>query len=246
MTLAIEVLGVTVESAGTPVLVNVNLSVATGESVVVAGPSGAGKSTLLRLVLGLAPPSAGIVRLRGRTVSEGRRVEVPPAERGLGMVFQDLALWPHLTVHGNLAFALDAARVARDAREERIERTLELVGLHGHARRRPGELSGGERQRVAIARVLVQEPDAILFDEPLANLDVARKRELVELFRHLLRERSASAIYVTHDPREAAMLADRVAILERGRVVQVGTHRELLESPATPFAEAFAAEMPER
>ena len=243
MTFALEVEDVVVLHGPVRALDGVRLSVAAGEVIAVAGPSGAGKTTLLRVLLGLSAPLAGAVRIEGRTVSEGGRVLVPPEDRRLSMVFQDLALWPHLTVHGNLAFGLEARGVPRPEREQKIHGALALVGLAGHARRTPGELSGGERQRVALARALVQEPAAILFDEPLSNLDVALKREILGLLRALLGERRLPAIFVTHDPREAAALAARVAILERGRIVQVGTADELLASPATAFTRAFAEEM---
>jgi iron(III) transport system ATP-binding protein len=235
----IELVDVAARRGPAQVLERVSLSIGAGEVLALAGPSGAGKSTLLRLVLGLDAPSAGEVRLRGRTVSRERRIVVPPEERGLGMVFQDLALWPHFSVHENLAFGLSARDVPRSAREARIAEALRAVGLAAAARRKPGDLSGGERQRVAIARALVTEPDAVLFDEPLANLDVALKRDLCGLLRRLLHERHVSALYVTHDPREAAALADRIAILEAGRVTQVGTATELRAAPLTPFVRAF-------
>jgi iron(III) transport system ATP-binding protein len=240
----IELTGITVVQGAARVLDDVSLAVLAGEIVVLSGPSGAGKTTLLRVLAGLAAPAAGTVRLRGRAVSADRRTIIAPEERNLAMVFQDLALWPHLTVQGNLAFALESRGIERDLRESRIHDALSHVGLADHLRRYPGELSGGERQRVAIARALVQEPQAVLFDEPLSNLDVVLKRELTELFRRLLRERRMPALYVTHDPREAAALADRVAILEGGRIVQVGTMAELAASPATAFVRAFAEATP--
>jgi ABC-type Fe3+/spermidine/putrescine transport system ATPase subunit len=171
---------------------------------------------------------------------------VSPEDRNLSMVFQDLALWPHLSVHNNLAFALEARGVERELREQKIRATLQLVGLAGHAERYPGDLSGGERQRVAIARALVQDPAAILFDEPLGSLDVALKREMLGLLRALLRDEHRTAIYVTHDPREAVELADRIAVLEQGTIVQAGTAEELRASPATAFVRAFTEELPYR
>jgi len=164
---------------------------------------------------------------------------VPPEERGLAVVFQDLALWPHLTVRGNLGFGLAARRVPHREREGRIGGILERLGIADKADRYPGGLSGGERQRVAIARALVLEPRAILLDEPLSNLDVTLKRELLALFRELFREEGSTALYVTHDLREAASLGDRIAVMASGRIAQVGTFDELCASPANPFVRSL-------
>jgi ABC-type Fe3+/spermidine/putrescine transport system ATPase subunit len=151
------------------------------------------------------------------------------------VVFQDLALWPHLDVTGNLAFGLSAQGVARAEREERVRAILARVGLADRATSHPGALSGGERQRVAIARALVLQPRAVLLDEPLSNLDAHLKRELLGFFAELLRERATTALYVTHDLREAAALADRIAVMESGRVVQAGSLEDLRGNPASPF-----------
>jgi iron(III) transport system ATP-binding protein len=244
MTTALEAIGLTAAHGASRVLDGVSLAVAAGEILALAGPSGAGKSTLLRVLLGLSVPIGGEVRLRGRVATVGTRLIIPPEERNLGMVFQDLALWPHLSVHGNLAFVLEARGASRATRELRIAEALAHVGLSAFAHRRPGDLSGGERQRVAIARALVAEPDAVLLDEPLANLDIALKRDLCGLLGRVLRERSIGVLYVTHDPREAAALADRIAVLEEGRLVQVGTAEELRAAPATPFVRAFVEDRP--
>jgi iron(III) transport system ATP-binding protein len=213
------------------ILRGVTLKVVASETLALVGPSGAGKSTVLRHVLGFAVPTSGTVRIAGRIASDLGRIAVPPEERGLGVVFQDLALWPHMTIEGNLGFA------APD--RDRIAEMLERVGLADKARRYPGELSGGERQRAAIARALVTSPALILLDEPLASLDVVLRDELVVLFRELLRDRTV--LYVTHDPREVAALADRVAAIEGGAITQTGTPAELVASPATPFVERVAA-----
>jgi len=229
--------------ASAEVLSGLSLEITEGEVLALLGPSAAGKTTALRMMLGLVAPGRGTVRLRGEVVSAGGRILRPPEERNLAVVFQDLALWPHLTVHGNLAFGLAARGVRRTEREARIAAMLGRVDLAASARRRPGELSGGERQRVAIARALVLEPDAVLLDEPLTNLDVGLRGELLGLFAELLRERRATAVYVTHDPREAARLGDRIAVLERGRIVQVGTFDALRASPATAFVRAVLEEL---
>ena len=216
------------------------VSLVFGAKVVgIAGPSGSGKTTLLRMVLGLDAPTTGTVRIDGHVVSRAGRIDVLPEERNVAMVFQDLALWPHLSVHGNLAFGLRARGIAKAERERRIAQALSWVGLDSKASRAPNDLSGGERQRVAIARALVLEPAAVLLDEPLGSLDVALKDELLGLLGKVLRERALPVLYVTHDPREAAQLADRIVVLERGHVSQQGTLAELRAAPATAFVEAF-------
>ncbi len=164
-----------------------DLSVESGRVLALLGPSGCGKTTVLRLILGLEAPDSGTVYLGDRIVSEGGRILVAPEERELAVVFQDLALWPHLDVRGNLNFGLVARGISANERESRINAVLERLGLVDMGNRYPGQLSGGERQRVAIARALVLEPRAVLLDEPLSNLDVTLKRELLSLFRSLFR-----------------------------------------------------------
>lgn len=219
------------------VLKHLRLTVRAGEMAALLGPSGGGKTSILRLLLGLVAPQSGRVLLDDLPVSDAGRIIVPPEERGLGIVFQDLALWPHLTVYGNLEFALGSRGVERAVRESRIRAMLRRVGLSGKERRYPGELSGGERQRVAIARALVTEPRAVLLDEPLANLDSCLKRELLVLFQELVKERSLTALYVTHEIREAAALSDVIAVLEGGQIVQRGSLAELRQRPASAFVQ---------
>ncbi|HZO17309.1 MAG TPA: ABC transporter ATP-binding protein [Polyangiaceae bacterium] len=214
------------------VLRGFELHVGTGRSVVLLGPSGSGKTSVLRLILGFATPRRGTIRIAGELVSSARTILVPPEERGLGVVFQDLALWPHLTVRDNLTFGL--ADLAEREQNERIAPLLERLGLRAMERRYPAELSGGERQRVAIARALALEPRAILLDEPLANLDAPLKRELLQLFRELFRERQATVLYVTHSLDEAA-LGDDIAVLENGKVAQQGSLDELRAAPSSDF-----------
>jgi iron(III) transport system ATP-binding protein len=227
----------------TPALRGFTLAVGPGEVMALLGPSGSGKSTVVRVLLGLAAPARGIVRIDGEPVSVPGRVVRRPEARRLAVVFQDLALWPHLTVRGNLDFVMQPLGLAADERRRRITAMLDRVGLAGHLDRHPSDLSGGERQRVAIARALVQDPVAVLLDEPLANLDVQLKKEFLGLFGALLRERGATALYVTHDPREAAVLGDRIAVAEAGRVVQIGSAGDLCSAPATPFAAAVAEDL---
>jgi iron(III) transport system ATP-binding protein len=245
VTPAIELEKVSVTLGRRRVLEDVSLGIMPGELVALLGPSGSGKTTLLRVVLGFEAPGTGVVRIDGEPVSADGQILRPPEDRGVAMVFQDLALWPHLTVAGNLDFGLAARGVPRAARLERVGAMLSLVGLADRARAHPGELSGGERQRVAIARALVSEPKALLLDEPLSNLDAPLKRELMLLLSELLVERRVPSLYVTHDVHEAAALGDRLTVLEAGRIVQEGSARSLRAAPATPFVRAVTGELPE-
>jgi len=198
---------------------DLSLDIVTGESVVILGPSGCGKTTVLRLIAGLERPDEGEIRLDGRAVARAGRNLVPPHERRLGFVFQDLALWPHLTVRGNLDFVMGSVGVARAKRTERIREVLELVRIDTLAGRHPHQLSGGEQQRVALARALVGLPRLLLLDEPFSSLDpdlrVALRGEVARLRSNL----HLTSIFVTHDGDDAAMLADRVVEMQRGRVV---------------------------
>jgi ABC-type Fe3+/spermidine/putrescine transport system ATPase subunit len=216
-----------------------NLAVSPGEVLALLGPSGSGKSTVLRLLLGFAAPQSGAVCIDGQVASRDGQIIVPPERRRLAVVFQDLALWPHLTVYGNLAFGLASRRLPRSEQHGLIAAILAQLNLAGKERIYPGELSGGERQRVAIARALVLEPLAILLDEPLSNLDASLKRELLALFRQLFRERGNTVVYVTHDLREAAELGTRIAVIEQGRIVQEGNLKSLETRPATPFVRSL-------
>lgn len=246
MSAAVELVDVRVRLGERTVLDGVSLAVEEGETLTLLGPSGSGKSTLVRVLLGLVVPQHGVVRLRGAAVTDGRRLITPPEERNLAVVFQDLALWPHLTVAGNLRFVLRSRRRPRNEEQARITKALEGVELSGAGHRYPGELSGGERQRVALARALVLDPDVVLFDEPLASLDVRLKGELLSLIGDLLAARRTTALWVSHDPREALALGRDIAVLEEGRIVQSGRRDELLASPATAFVAAVAAELAQR
>jgi ABC-type sugar transport system ATPase subunit len=209
---------------------DVDLDVAAGELVVVAGASGSGKTTLLRVVAGLEQPDAGTVRLRGREVTS-----LAPRDRDVAMVFQDHALYPHLSVADNVAFGLRARGVERAALDRTVQEALELLGLGPLRDRRPTELSGGERQRVALARAIVRRPAAFLLDEPLSGLDPALRAEARGELRALQRRIEAPTLYVTHDPVEAMTLGDRVVVLRGGRVEQVGPPQELYDAPRTAF-----------
>jgi len=219
-------------AGGRQILDGVSLAVAPGETLALLGPSGSGKTTLLRMVAGLDSPSSGRVEFDGEDVSA-----TPPHRRAFGLMFQDHALFPHLDVARNVAFGLTS--VDRPARAARVSELLQLVGLAGFERRRIDKLSGGERQRVALARALAPSPRLLMLDEPLASLDRALRHRLVGELREILRGLAIPAIYVTHDQLEAFALADRVAILDAGRVVRVAPPRELWEEPRTQFVARF-------
>lgn len=222
MSLALSLRDVTLGYSGTKVLDGLSLKVAAGETVAMLGPSGAGKSSLLRVLLGFVAPDRGTVSIGGSVVSQNGRVLRPPEDRNLAVVFQDLALWPHMTVEGNLAFGLRSRGTRGTEVHGRVVRALDQVGLPDLGARYPGQLSGGEQQRVAIARALVLEPDAILLDEPMSNLDLGLRQDLLELFESLFREAETTVVHVTHDPWEAQRLGASLAIIERGTLAYRG------------------------
>ena len=216
------------------VLKNIDLTVEEGEFVVFVGPSGCGKSTLLRVISGLEEATSGDIEISERNVNN-----VPPAKRGIAMVFQSYALYPHLTVRDNMALALKQERKPKDEIEARVTEASRMLSLGEYLDRRPSELSGGQRQRVAIGRAVVREPELFLFDEPLSNLDAAlRMNTRLEIAR-LHRQLGASMIYVTHDQIEAMTLADKIVVLRDGRVEQVGSPMEVYNNPANRFVAEF-------
>jgi iron(III) transport system ATP-binding protein len=203
----------------------VSLDVAAGDIVVCVGPSGCGKTTLLRLIAGLELPDAGEVWLAGRQVSGPGRSLVPPHGRKIGFVFQDLALWPHLTVQRNLEFVLESSTASRDDRLSRVREALGLARVDGLAARYPHELSGGEQQRVALARALVGQPQVLLLDEPLSSLDPELRATLREELIRLQRASGVTMLYVTHDREDATVLADGIVEMRAGRIVSTSTTR---------------------
>jgi iron(III) transport system ATP-binding protein len=243
VTPAIDVRNLVFRRGNHGILDDMSLCVDPGQVLALLGPSGCGKSTLIRLILGLEVPLSGSIFVHGVEASRDGQLLLRVEQRGVGVVFQDLALWPHLTVCQNLEFGLRASKTDRNIWGARIRRLLESIGLGEKSSRYPGELSGGERQRVAIARTLVLEPNAVLLDEPLANLDVSLKRELIALFRELLRARDTASLYVTHDIREAAAIANRIAVLQEGRVVQAGTLDEIRAAPVSDFVCSLVANL---
>ena len=232
--MSIEIDSLTKLYDGSPVVDGVSLSIASGELFVLLGPSGSGKSTLLRMIAGLAEVDAGRVSLHGRDVTR-----VSPRERGIGFVFQHYALFRHMTVADNVEFALRVRGVPAARRRERREELLQLVGLSGFALRYPRQLSGGQQQRVALARALAHEPAVLLLDEPFGALDARIRLELRQALRGIQRELRLTTVFVTHDQEEAFELADRVAILHEGRIVEVGEPRELYLRPRSPFVATF-------
>lgn len=230
----IEIRGLTMRFRdGGRALEAIDLDVAPGELLVLVGPSGSGKTTLLRLVAGLDQPTAGSIRLDDKDLAG-----VPPHQRNVAMVFQDYALYGHLTVAENLKFGLSAKRGPGSAEREgeaQMSRTVRMLGISHLLTRYPAELSGGEQQRVALARAIVRRPAALLMDEPLSALDAPVRRGLRNEIKAYQRELGAPMIYVTHDPAEALALSDRIAVIDRGELQQVGLPNEVCERPATQF-----------
>lgn len=216
----------------------VDLMVEPGEFVALLGPSGCGKTTLLRLLAGFERPDHGTIAIAGEIVADRDR-HLPPERRRLGMVFQSYALWPHMSVAENVGYALKLRRLPKAERERKIAAALVLVGLEGLAERRPAALSGGQRQRVALARCLAMDPSVVLLDEPLANLDVHLRDSMQAEFRRFHGATGATLVYVTHDQAEAMALADRVAVMENGRVRQFAPPRALYAEPATAMVARF-------
>jgi len=218
--------------AAKPAVAGVTLDIAAGEFFAIVGASGCGKSTLLRLIAGLETADAGTITLNGLQVSGPGR-HVPPEDRGVGVVFQSYALWPHLDVRGNVAFPAEAQGLDRAEAARRADAQLATVALTAFAARKPAELSGGQRQRVALARCLAQGARTILMDEPLANLDPHLRQSMEEELADFHRASGATTLYITHDQREAMAVADRMAVMAAGRFLQVGRPEDIYERPAT-------------
>lgn len=235
---SVECRNISLSYGSTEVLRDINLRVEPGEFFALLGPSGSGKSTLLRLIAGFNQHRKGQLLVDGRDVTT-----IPPHRRNIGMVFQNYALWPHMTVWDNVAFGLVERRIKGEALKTRVQSALELVGLETYQKRYPGELSGGQQQRVALARTLVIEPQVLLLDEPLSNLDknlrVQMRQELLALQRRL----GITTIFVTHDQEEAMTTADRMAILDRGVLQQVGRPAEIYDFPNNLFVAEFVGTM---
>ena len=232
--MSLEVQGISKVFGGFPALTGVSFSARPDEFLCLLGPSGAGKTTLLRVLAGLERPNAGGIAFEGRDF-----LALSPRERRVGMVFQHYALFPHMTVTGNIAFGLDVrparSRPSRAAVTERVNALIALVGLESLERRRPAELSGGQRQRVALARALATEPRILLLDEPLGALDSLVRAELRSELRRIHAATGVTTLFVTHDPDEAVEMADRIVVLNGGRIEQIGTPHDLERHPTSDF-----------
>ena len=237
---SITIEGLSHRFAQNPVLDGIDVHLDAGQVLALLGPSGCGKTTLLKLLAGLLPVAPGQGRiLLGDVVVAGDGRFLPPEARGLGMVFQDYALWPHMSVGKNVAFALEMRGLSKKECAPRVAQALEIVGLKGHESRNPSSLSGGQQQRVALARAIVARPQVLLFDEPLSNLDRDLRESLCHEIGALLREMGTTAVYVTHDQEEAFTLADRIAVMQGGRIRQLASPDLLISEPASTLVAEF-------
>jgi len=216
----------------------VSFSIAPGEMFFLLGPSGCGKTTVLRMLAGFLQPDSGDILFEQKRMND-----IAPQNRNTAMVFQNYAIWPHLTVYENVAYGPRARKLAGKSVDQRVTDALHVVRLEELAQRKPAQLSGGQQQRVALARALAVEPDLILLDEPLSNLDARLRLDLRGELQRIHRETGTTCLYVTHDQEEALSLADRIAVMNRGRIEQIGTPRELYERPANEFTARFMGEI---
>ena len=234
---AVETRGVCKRYGDALVLDDVTISVGQGQFLSLLGPSGCGKTTTLRVLAGFERPNSGDVRIDGASV-----LELPPWKRDIGIVFQTYALFPYLSAADNVAFGLKMRKVPRAERDRAVADALKMVGLEGFAARYPHQLSGGQRQRVALARALVFQPKLLLLDEPLSNLDARLRDEMRLELKRIQRESGVTTVFVTHDQQEAFSLSDRIVVMNKGRVVQAGTPREIWERPASAFVAGFVGD----
>ncbi|MFM7442854.1 MAG: ABC transporter ATP-binding protein, partial [Tabrizicola sp.] len=230
----IAIRNVTKTYGKTVIMEGVNLEIHDGEFVVILGPSGCGKSTLLRLIAGLEEITAGEIAIAGQVVND-----LEPRERGCAMVFQNYALYPHMTVAKNIGYALKVAGVSKVDRMARVAETAKSVGLSDFLDRKPGQLSGGQRQRVAMARAIIRSPKVFLFDEPLSNLDAKLRVQMRHEIRRIHNQIKATSVFVTHDQHEGMTLADRLVVMNKGTIEQVGTPAEIYDMPASVYVADF-------
>lgn len=235
----VEIRGVTKSFDGTTALHPLNLTITSGSFTTLLGPSGCGKTTLLRLIAGLEQPDAGSIAIGGKVVCDiGKRIFLQPQQRDLGMVFQDFALWPHMTVYENVAFGLKA-RGRRKETAEQVAEAIEAVRLKGFEKRYPHQLSGGQQQRVAFARAIAARSGLILFDEPLSALDALLRDEMRDELVQMVRKLGLTAVYVTHDQTEAMSMSDSIIVMQQGKVLQSGRPEEIYHYPDHHFAAQF-------
>src|SRR6186713_2200918 len=231
---AASIVGISKRFGKTSVLENINFDVAEGEALVLLGASGSGKTTILRIIAGLEQPYTGKVMLHGKDVTE-----LPARERGVGVIFQSYALFPKMTVEKNIGYGLKIRRRKRKEIRETVKELLSLVQLEEHRKKYPSQLSGGQQQRVAIARTLAYKPEVLLFDEPFGALDTRTRVHLRREIRALLRKVNVPSIFITHDQEEALELGDRVAVINKGHIEQIGTPYEIYNQPATEYVATF-------
>ncbi|HWK43952.1 MAG TPA: sn-glycerol-3-phosphate ABC transporter ATP-binding protein UgpC [Stellaceae bacterium] len=231
---SVDIRGVTKTYGATQVLHGVDIDIEDEEFVVLVGPSGCGKSTLLRMIAGLEQISGGEIAIGGTVVNE-----LPPKERDIAMVFQNYALYPHMTVHDNMAFSMKLRRAAPKLIEERVNKAADILGLQPYLNRYPRQLSGGQRQRVAMGRAIVRDPQVFLFDEPLSNLDAQLRVQMRTEIKALHQRLRTTSVYVTHDQVEAMTMADRIVVMHDGRVEQIGSPLELYDNPENLFVAGF-------
>jgi ABC-type Fe3+/spermidine/putrescine transport system ATPase subunit len=234
VSVAIDIDHLQVSYGSQPVLHGVNLSVAPGEFIAILGSSGCGKTTLLRTIAGFQKASGGAIRLFGRDV-----VNTPPEKRGMAMMFQSYALWPHMTVLGNVGYGLRLRGVPKEEIRRRVSTVLKMLNLSGLEERKVTQLSGGQRQRVALGRALAIEPEILLLDEPLSNLDAKVRIQLRSEIKALQNRLGFTAIHVTHDREEAMTMADRIVVMDAGRIAQIGTPKDVYDHPNSPFVASF-------
>ena len=226
--------------AGTPALQDITTRFEDGEFIALLGPSGCGKTTLLRILAGFEAPTEGSLRIGAREMANAQTgASLPPEDRNIGFVFQSYALWPHMSVRRNVSYPLEIRRFSKSEIKTQVDAALASTGLGAHADRMPSELSGGQRQRVALARCLVSDPCAVLLDEPLANLDVALRATMQSVFTDFHKRTGATMVYVTHDQAEAMAMADRIAVMDQGRIQQFDTPQTLYEHPKNRFVAEF-------
>ena len=236
----IEVADLVVRYGDVTAVDSIGFDIAPGELVTLLGPSGCGKTTTLRAVAGLETPSGGIIRLNGNSVySASERRNVPAEKRGVSMVFQSYAIWPHMTVFDNVAYGLRVRRLPQAEVRQNVERVLDLVQMQGFADRPASKLSGGQQQRVAVARAIAFSPSVVLFDEPLSNLDAKLRAEMRVELRELQRRLEITSLYVTHDQEEALAISDRVIVMNGGRIEQIGTPEDIYNRPHSRFVADF-------